>query len=83
MSICFATLLQNELKSDVACFTAHIQTCFATNQVVAGCEKFLQKVESSSNFCNKICKCCVFYLRRRQTCLATSDVTHVYGMTPT
>ena len=30
------------------------QTCLATNQFVAGCEMFLQKVESSSIFCNKI-----------------------------
>ena len=37
------------------------QTCLATNQVTAGCEKLLQKVEKSSTFCNKICKCCAFY----------------------
>ena len=30
---CFVTLLQNELKSDVARFTTHVQTCLATNQV--------------------------------------------------
>lgn len=30
------------------------QICLATNQFVAGCEKFLQKVESSSIFYNKI-----------------------------
>ena len=29
------------------------QTCLATNQVVASCETFLQKVESSSTFCIK------------------------------
>ena len=28
---CFATLLQNELNSDVARFTNHGQTCLATN----------------------------------------------------
>ena len=32
------------------------QTSLATNQVVIGCEKLLQKVESISTFCNKICK---------------------------
>ena len=32
---CFATLLQNELNSDGPWFTAHVQTCLATNQVVA------------------------------------------------
>ena len=31
---CLATLLQNELNSDVARFTNHVQTCLATNQVV-------------------------------------------------
>ena len=37
------------------------QTCLATNQVTAGCEALSQKVEKSSTFCNKICKCCTFY----------------------
>jgi len=35
------------LKNDVARFTTHVYTCLATNQVVAGCGKLLQKVESS------------------------------------
>ena len=30
------------------------QTYPATNQFVAGCEKFLQKVEIGSIFCNKL-----------------------------
>ena len=34
-------LLLHELKSNVARFTIHVQTCLATNQVVAGCEKLL------------------------------------------
>ena len=34
-STSFSTVLQNELKSDVARFTTHVQTCLATNQVVA------------------------------------------------
>ena len=29
------------------------QTCLATNQVVAGCEKLLQNVESGSSFFKK------------------------------
>ena len=29
----FLTLLQNELNSDVARFTAHVRTCLATNSV--------------------------------------------------
>ena len=35
----------------------HESNCLATNQVVEGCEKLLQKVESSSTFCYKICTC--------------------------
>ena len=31
----------------------HTQTRLATNQAVAGCQKFLQKLENSSTFCNK------------------------------
>ena len=42
-------------------YTTHIQTYLATNQLIAGCTNLLQKVESSSFFCNKICTCCVFY----------------------
>ena len=44
---CFATLLQNKLKSKVVHFAAHFQTCLAATQVVAVCEELLQKVESS------------------------------------
>ena len=34
--------MQNELESDVVCFTTYVQTCLTTNQVVAGCRKMLQ-----------------------------------------
>ena len=37
------------------------QTCLATNQVLAGCTNVLQKVQSSSTFCNKTCTSCAFY----------------------
>ena len=30
-------LLRNELNGDVALLTTHVQTCLATNQVVASC----------------------------------------------
>ena len=56
-----AALRQNELKSDVARFATTNQTCLATIQVVVGCEKFLQKVESGSTFWNKISTCSAFY----------------------
>ena len=47
----------NKLKSVVARFTTQIQMCLTTNQVVAGCKTLLQKLESSSPFCNKIYTC--------------------------
>ena len=39
------------------------QTCLTKNQLIAGCEKLLQKVEStcSSTFCGKSCTSCTFY----------------------
>ena len=40
------------------------QTCLTTNQLAVRCEKWLQKVESSSTFCNKLCPCCTFYRRK-------------------
>ena len=46
----FATLQQNELKSNVTRFTCLIQTCLSTNQVVTGCENLLKSVEISSTF---------------------------------
>ena len=58
---CFGTLLQNEFKGGVVCVTTHIQTCLATNRVVVGCEKLLQKGKSTCTFYNSICTCCVFY----------------------
>ena len=59
----FAALLQNELKSNVEHFTTYVQTCLAANEVAAGCENLLQKLESTFTFCNKICTCCAFYHR--------------------
>ena len=44
--------------------------------LIAGCEKLLQKVESSSTFCNKICTSCACY-RTKKTCFAARDVTPV------
>ena len=69
-----AALRQNELKSDVARFTTTNQTCLATIQVVVGCEKFLQNVESGSTFWNKISTGSAF-TGTRQTCFAARDVT--------
>ena len=60
---CFSTLLHNELNSD---FLSRVlpptnQTCHATNQLSAGCEKLLHRVGRSSNICNKTCPSCTFY----------------------
>ena len=71
---CFATLLQNEFHRYVSRFTT--QTCPATNQVAARCQKLLQNVDSSYTFCNKLCICL------RQTGFAISDVTPVHDVTP-
>ena len=65
------------------------QTCLATNQqVVVNSEKFLQKLKSSSAFCNKKCTCLRALLAQgppRKTCLVTTDVTpvvyHFHGQT--
>ena len=74
---------QASVGGDVARFTtSRIQTCLATNQVAAGCEHLLQKVESSSTFCDKICTCCAFYLPKSNFFCTASDVTPVYGVTP-
>ena len=56
------------------------QTCLATNQVVAVCEKLLQNVENSSTYCNKICICWEFY-RPAETTFAAPEVTPLYGVT--
>ena len=74
---------KKKLKNDVARFKTHIQICLATNQVVAGCETLLLKVESSSTYCNKSVSVHVApFTGRRQTCFAQSDVNPVYGVTP-
>ena len=39
----------------------HVQTRLTTNQVVAGCQKFLQKAENSFDFLQQIYTCCAFY----------------------
>ena len=42
-------LLAYGQQKRATCFTrfnTHVQTCFATNQVVSGCKKLLKKVEN-------------------------------------
>ena len=60
---CFATLLQDELNSDAARFTTRESnlSCNDSGFCRSSCERLSQKVESSSNFCNKICVSCAFY----------------------
>ena len=60
---CFATLPQNELKSDLARFSTHVHTCLVALSGCPGCEKLFQKVESIPTFCKKICHVAqLFYL---------------------
>ena len=74
-------MLQNKLQSDVArAFTIHAQTCFATNQVVAGCQELLQKVTVVLLLVTKSVHVARFSAPL-QTCLAAGDVTPVYGVT--
>ena len=64
------------LKGGVARFT-DVQTCLATNQVVAGYEKLLHNVESSSTICNNFCTC-LLPAKANLIC----DVTPAYVVTP-
>ena len=50
------------------------------NQVIAGSERLLQKVESSSTFATALVRVACF-TDPRQTCFAASGVTPVYGVT--
>lgn len=60
------------------------QTCVATNQVVADCDKVLQKVESSSTFRNEICTYCAFYRSEANLFCNKWRYSRVYyGVTPT
>ena len=61
LSMIWRIMETEELKRYSARFTTNVQTCLATNQVVADCEKLLQKVERSCTFCSKLCSCCTFY----------------------
>ena len=59
------------------------QTCLATNQVVAGCEKLLQNIEGGSTFLKQKSVHVVRFTGTRQICFAASDVTTVNGASPT
>ena len=80
---CFATLLQNKLKSRVVHFAALFQSCLPTNQVVTVCEELLQKVESTVVvlFATKSLLVACF-TGPRQTFFAANDIPPVYGVTP-
>ena len=43
--ILFCNIAVEKCKSDVARFTAYVQSCLATIQAVTGCEKLSQKVD--------------------------------------
>ena len=62
-------------------FTTHESNLACNSQVDAGYKKLLQKVESSSTFCNNICTCCT-NSDLRQICFAASDVKPVMTWLP-
>lgn len=60
------------------------QTCLATNQLVAGSKQLLQKVESRQIYVVQQNLYVLFvFTGLRQTCFAISDVTPMFGLTPT
>ena len=62
-------------------FTTHESNLACNSQVDAGYKKLLQKVESSSTFCNNICTCCT-NSDLRQIYFAASDVKPVMTWLP-
>ena len=81
MQLVLRLRLQNELKSDVARFTTHESNCLATNQVVTGCESCCGEQKVVLLFVTKSVNVARF-IDPRQSCLAASDLTPVYGVTP-
>ena len=57
------------------------QTSLATNQLVAGCEKLLQRRDCNSTFATQSVHVARF-TDPRQTCLVARGVTSVYGVAP-
>ena len=53
MQLSFPTLLQNELKSDVARFPTHVQTCQQPEWVQDTC--LTRVVKRSMSLCNSFC----------------------------
>ena len=51
-------LLRNELNGDVTRLTTHVQTCLATNQVVASCllstDFWLDKITQESHYTREL-----------------------------
>ena len=75
----FASLLQNDMKSYVACFTTHIQTCLATHQVVGSCVStvfWLDRITRES--CHT--RDCVTIKRSTNTCFDAKSRTTLYSV---
>ena len=64
------------MRAEKRCCTFYhlwIKPVLQQNQIAASCENFLQKLERSSTYCDKICTCCAFYRPQvsvRQSCFA-------------
>ena len=68
-------MLQNELKSDVPRFTTRVQTCFASNQVVACCvntvfwlDKITPESRHTQDFTSLVAKQVCLGSVKRETC---------------
>ena len=80
---CFATLLQNESYSDVACFTTHVQTCLATT--IKCCKVFffrgwvIHATSLFNSFCNHVAKQIARLLMAFYPSLNSfNDIVHCY-----
>ena len=56
------------------------QSCLATNQIVAGCENLLQKIESKIYFLQQILYMLRVLIARGKLVLGISDLNLVYGV---
>ena len=66
---CFAALLQNELKSDVARFTTHVQTCLATNKGFWKLHQYWPLIQIVKNYAGVTPYTGVTSLAAKQVCL--------------
>ena len=70
VATCFATVLQNEWNSEVARFTIHLKPVLQPTSFPGSLSertlgtRLMQKVQSSSTFCSKLCTCLLAFLQQ-------------------